>query len=289
LINEIKPDKHLTDDDSKKMMASLEIDKRLTDAGVEDMKELLKRLYIPLIQGFVKSFDEAIQLSIAQVTLPHDVVLDCKGVAYEWLGDAIRLEFKTDKSFEFWNHASEPGTGFDLHIVPPYHPINFNKKPLSVNGSTDAFIRGVAVEMIYSPVESRTVQGGWGTWSHVNHPYKITGSCFELSVDRVSILSKEGIDELSNVLLAAFGLSDEYIAMIGGFSPPYLCPHNRFNQLRISTGERIHIRGSEAKCVWEYKTLQEEGLLDTAYIPEWFIKEDWLGFYETAECMHGLY
>ncbi len=42
-------------------------------------------------------------------------------------------------------------------------------------------------------------------------------------------------------------------------------------------------RGSENDVVWQYLTLQQEGLLEDATIPSWFLEEGWLEIYEGIE------
>jgi len=100
--------------------------------------------------------------------------------------------------------------------------------------------------------------------------------------------SAEGVEELVRLLRASLGIDQRtYVEISGGFRAPMKCAHNRLIELHRQSGNVA--RGSEQHCVWTYRTLQAEGVLNHAFVPRWFIREGWLDIYKGAEVQPGLY
>jgi hypothetical protein len=175
--------------------------------------------------------------------------------------------------------------------------MNGKKAIHMINGDTDHRVRSYSIVRVESPIEARAETGEEGspsTWTHMKHPYYAKGMSISLLVRSGPLRTKDGVRELSRFLLAALGKTDEYVEVCGGFRPPLLCPHNLLIEKGIpSPSRKLHFgqstRGSEASCVWAYRTLLAEGKLKDAYVPEWFFEEGWLGIYEGAEQWPGLY
>ncbi len=204
--------------------------------------------------------------------------------------------------FTFWKSEWKPANSeYDLHIVPGYHPIMRGRESEHmINGDTDYLVRGNVVTYVRCPRAAQADLGGKyrsTTFSNVIHPYRASGSSFELTLKLEELLKPGGIEELAAFVRAALGLDGDYVEVSGGFHPPLHYPHNRLVQTdtpspwpRANNGHSGHLaRGSEAHCVWAYRTLEREGELADAFIPSWFEREGWLKIYEGAETYHGLY
>jgi hypothetical protein len=268
-----------------------------------DLEKELVRLEIKVTEALYPSAKDAIDAAVSQVGIPglkYDIVK--KGRIFE---ERIRLKFhvKRPNRFIFWHAADvpRPGRFFDLHVVPSYHPVmNGWQEVGMVNGATDAYISGKAVRSVFCPRASRVETGHRflsSGWNYVKHPYQVTGQWMQLEVDTTMLRSEEGVAELVKVLRGSLGINKTYVAISGGFYPPIKSAHNRLVELRRpSPWPEAHkpraqhlARGSEAHCVWTYRTLKEERKLNESYVPGWFKQEGWLGIYEGAEVRHGIY
>ena len=202
----------------------------------------------------------------------------------------LTLAGPSESTFTFWHSLSPPRSGFDLYIVPDYHPVMKGwQDVVLVNGDTNAVIRWheYGIDSICCPPEASTVKKDAilsTGWSHTTHPFYAQGQTFELEIDPVICQSQEAAEHLYRFLKAAANLDQTYIAISGGFGSPYDHPDNvrrRAGWIRRDSHDQA--RGSEGKCVWAYRTLEQEGKLDKAYIPPWFLREDWLGMYENFD------
>jgi hypothetical protein len=129
------------------------------------------------------------------------------------------------------------------------------------------------------------------SFTHVKHPYYVEGRELYCSLRMNALRTKRGVAELTYILSAAIGKSDEFVEVSGGFRPPLQNPHNRLLELGMKMpGDKRRPRGSEHHCVWAYRTLHKEGItvLLQAHIPTWFLEEGWLGIYENAKVQHGI-
>ena len=268
------------------------VDERFKKADEKALRGFLGAFDIPVIDGIVFEFEDALKKSVKDIIKSTKIKIKYELVRYNCLSDALKIKFTSKETFTFWKDSFKYEKEYEsiyIHLIPHYHPANQGKTPLSLNGSTDAYIRGKAVQSICSPPECRTTARTlFSSWSHVNHPFFVTGKSFEMEISRTHFLSQEGMGEVTEILKAALGTTDKYVASIGGFNPPYRCPHNRLIDIRHS-GKRPNPRGSEAHCVWAYRTLEKEGQLENTYIPDWFFKEKWLEKYEGAEYQPGVY
>lgn len=270
----------------------------LDRAGLEKQ---LKALGIDVSVAFYKDVQEAIDAAIKKVGVPSLRYAPVQ--THTTSNDKLRLEFTVEEpnSFTFWKSESRPQGNDDLHIVPSYHPaMNGWKEVGLVNGDTDYYIRGKTVAHFYCPTEAQTgkdLQYKSSSWGHLKHPFRAEGQDMQLEVDTTKMRSTEGVDELAEVLRASLGLDKTYVAISGGFQPPMKCPNNRLLEIkrkspypRADHSGRGHVaRGSESHCVWAYRTLLEEGVLDKSYVPAWFKQEGWLEIYEGAAVEPGVY
>jgi len=215
-----------------------------------------------------------------------------------YLGNEVALRFSVPKPdrFTFWKNESTPGSGFDLYVVPNYHPVlNDGKMTGMINGATDALVSGKAVYSIHCPKAAQTKRAGlFGSWSNVNHPFRVFGRSFAAKLITTRLRTKEGVDELADVLRGALGMDGRYISVSGGFQPPFEYPHNRIIRLRQPSpypraSDGNSVRGSENHCVWGYRTLEKEGVLGQSYVPSWFLQEGWLKIYENAPSQPGIF
>jgi|GEM_PF-4136403 len=245
--------------------------------------------------------EEAIEDTVSRVGVP--------GLRYEvrvkgWRTDEVEVRFFVGKPNRFaaWKSESVSSKGsWDLSVVPSYHPVMKGKKgTVLVNGDTDALIRGNAVTSIHAPEAARanrhTPTYG-GSWTHVKHPFYAVGRSMRVSVHVNRMRSREGVEELMEILRAALGQNNLYLEVSGGFRAPLKCGHNRLLEIgRHSPWPKADYtrygnvaRGSEEHCVWAYRVLEAEGVLAKSHIPSWFLKEGWLGIYQCAEVRHGLF
>ena len=298
-------DRSLTEADSDKAMDFGLIDDEIRFLDRETIEKELDQLNIEVLIFSHKNVMDGIKAAHDLLKEEVDVTIDPlpqRG----WLNDRIRVKLATrqsDQNFTFWNSESKPGQGFDLYVVPNYHPVMHDKREVGlINGATDCLIRGKSVRYIYAPEEARTVEENFdGSWSRVNHPFYATGTIVELGLIENYMRTEDGVKKFVEVVRGMLGLDDTYVAVSDGFNPPLKCAHNRLHELGqldnspwpqaprpYQSGKHV-ARGSEAHCVWAHRVLTEEGVIDNSYVPQWFYSEGWLGLYETAEVRHGLY
>ncbi len=259
----------------------------------------LRAVGIDVTVALYRNVREAIDAAVKKVGVP---TLRYEQVPTHLYADGtLRLEFAVDQPdrFVFWRYESRPRGVDELHIVPFYHPaMNEWKQVGMVNGDTDYLIRGRAIGHFYCPMDAQTgndLPYKGSTWSHVDHPFRAAGQTMQLEVDITKMCSAEGVDELAEVLRASLCLDETYVAISGGFQAPLKYPDNRLIETKRKSpypnaGRGGHAaRGSEAHCVWAYRTLQEEGVLDRSYVPAWFVREGWLEIYAGAEVKPGIF
>lgn len=284
----------LTAFDSRRLMDFGLIPEEIQKLDHETIVKELRPIQVDVIVAIHKTADEALQAAIFQVDhpslryhlIPQRVIFD----------NEIGLQFTVAKPdrFIFWKSEWRPGVS-DLHIVPSYHPVMNGWEAVGmVNGSTDAYIRGNAVRSIYCPKASqsdRHDRNFGSSWNHVKHPFCATGRSMSARLITTKLRSREGVEELVELLSAALGQSKRYVEISGGFRAPMKCAHNRLLELgqrspwpqADHTGRGHVARGSEQHCVWAYRTLEAEGALEKARVPSWFLEEGGLNIYEGAE------
>lgn len=208
----------------------------------------------------------------------------------------LHLRVGREHRFEFWKACDSPRVGANemwrLDITPAYHPCmtEGDYRDL-INGDTDCLIGGTSVRYVECPRASMATREDGRrsstSWSHVKHPYCAVGRRLTVRVDPNVVRTARGIADLVLFLRCALRL-DGYIAVSGGFRPPLRSPHNRLIDLGRGRpwGE---CRGSEASAVWQYRTLEREGVLAGSIVPKWLHSERWLETYAGAEVKHGLY
>ncbi len=292
-------DPSLTAYDSQRLMSSLFLEEGQT-LDRETIEKEFRTLNIGVIVAVHRTAGEALQAVIAQVGRPG---LQCRRMAHlTYTDNEIKLRFTVAKPdhFIFWKSEWKPGVS-DLHIVPGYHPVmNGGEAVGIVNGATDCYIRGNAVRSIYCPKAARSDRRSrsfGSTWNHVKHPFYAIGRSFSIALITTNIRSREGVKELVELLRGALGEGKRYVEISGGFRAPMKCAHNRLLETgkpspypRASRDGRGHVaRGSEEHCVWAYRTLEKEGTLKQARVPDWFIREGWLGIYKGAEVRPTLF
>lgn len=198
----------------------------------------------------------------------------------------VSLQNKSEGEFIFWNSDNWPTSsgGWDLHIIPGYHPTSPKQGRRSygplINGDTDALIRATAISSVFSPEEARKYKGFSSSWSYMNHPYKAAGKSFKFTLRGLYQLTSELVDEAVELILCLLGHhpDNNYVGISGGFSSPYDFPSN----ISGRTGKKLPIdrpRGSEKHCMWTHDVLRGEGVLEEAYIPSWFHEENWINFF----------
>lgn len=185
--------------------------------------------------------------------------------------------------FWFWHSMSTPNpeSGSDLYVVPSYHPVMQGPKDTwLINGSTNAVVCGKALRSVFAPPASlRAERSIFDSWSYLKHPVYAYGASFEVEVNVATARTDEGEAEIQSLVAAALGIG-RYVAISGGFSTSLTYPQNLIQKGLVAGVERA--RGSEAHCVWTYRTLQQEGNLAGSYVPAWFLREGWLEAYEAA-------
>lgn len=228
------------------------------------------------------------------------------GLSRETLGNRsgrmfLRFTAPKDKTFVFWKSMYDKPSHDDLHITPRDYPGRWQgtRKVALINGDTGACIGGASVTEVRCPKEAIALEqtfnhSGFG---HVNHPFTAKGCALEIVLDSVRIRTREGIEHLREFLKGALAVEGRYVGVSGGFSPPLEYPENRLRSIgRLESHASAYgrhgayiTRGSEAACVWEYRTLEVEGALEGANVPSWFHREQWLDKYRDAEIRHGLF
>lgn len=291
----------LTDADSIRFMDFGLIPENLKALDRETLSEILRQTGIDIVLSAYADINEAITDAIKQV----GVEMTCESVdRRRGFDNELTLAFSVKKPLEFifWKSESKPThKEHELYLVPNYHPVMNGWKPVGmVNGDTDAYISSDAIRSLRAPKEARTKSDNdifGSSWGHVNHPFHAKGRSITVGIVTSKMRSKEGVDTLVKMLRAALGLDNTYVEISGGFKPPLRCAHNRVVELgirspypRADNSRTGHLtRGSEAHCVWAYRTLKKEGVLDKAFIPSWFQKEGWLNIYKGAKVEAGLY
>lgn len=281
-------------------LASVEIPPEI---GEMDRETIVKKELNPLRIGVMTveytSIIRAIEAAIDKVGV--------KGVSYKLISnrfglDEATVEFSARdlRRFTFWMHHDEPlQKESDLYIIPAYHPVMKGMTLVDlVNGATDACITGNSIKNIHCPRDGQVNEGErdlfGGSWDHVKHPFYVSGRSFTMDAVMTSLRSSKGVEKLAQFLQAALNLDKKYVAVSEGFNAPLQCPSNRLDEFKRQSPRpqfdgMSDVRGSEAHCVWAYRTLQEEGTLEGAYIPQWFTDEGWLKIYENAEVRRGIF
>lgn len=267
----------------------------------EALTKEIKAVGIDISTALYKNAEEAIDAALKKAGIAGLRYSEVQ--KYHVSDDRLTLEFSVKKpdSFVFWKSESRPtGGNWDLNVVPSYHPVMNEWQEVGlVNGATDYYIRGNAVQKIYCPHDARVGEKRpfGSSWDHVKHPSRAEGQDMQLEVNTTKMRSAEGVNELAKVLRASLGLDKQYVAISGGFLPPMKCPNNRLLEIKQRSpwkkadhsGHGHVARGSEAHCVWAHRTLESEGFLDQSYVPSWFKQEGWLRIYEGAVVEAGLY
>ncbi len=292
----------LTTADSHRLMDFSLVSKGIQKLDRKTIIEALHPLRIDVVAAIHKTAQAAIESTVLQVgvsDLNYQVMPQNRIFGNEM---ALQFTVAEPNRFTFWRSESVPSRSYEnLHIVPSYHPVMNGWKSVGmVNGDTDAYIGRKAVRSIHCPEAARSnpqksVFGA--TWSHVKHPFYAVGQSVGIMLIATKIRSKEGAEELTSLLRAVLGLDKQYVQISGGFRAPMDCAHNRLIKLdRSSPYPRAdhrtmgHLaRGSEEHCVWAYRTLEQEGVLEKSYIPSWFISEGWLEIYKDAEVRPGAF
>lgn len=292
----------LTSADSDALMSFDAIDDSLKHTDYRALVNTLQASRIDVLVAKYHFWQDGLREAVEAVGVPGLICTVSK--AREIFG-TISVTFEVrgkDKVFEFWKSESKPRrpSTHELYIIPPYHPaMQGMHYEFLVNGATDAMVSGNAIRAVHCPTnqqsQKRDIFGS--TWSHVGHPCRVTAKSFEVDILPLHVRTQSGIEEVTRFLRSALRLNDMYVGISGGFQPPMKCPDNRLLEIgrqspypNASNERNGHLaRGSEAHCVWTYRTLEEEGVLDKAYIPPWFKEEKWLDIYEGAEVRPGIY
>ncbi len=290
--------RRLTRADSDKLMHFARIPEKIRALSREELESALRHMRIGVTVAMHTDSEMAIADALTRVSvagLSYRMVPSRSG----YIDQHVQVEFlvKPPNQFTFWRSVSAPPYVDDLNIVPAYHPALQGWESAGlVNGDTDAYITGEVVRSVHCPADARVDTGRpsfFGSWNHVAHPMKAAGSSVVVSVNASKVRSAEGVEELAEFLKASLNLEKKYVAISGGFRPPLEYPHNRIVHLGgrspYKGGGGSLARGSEAHCVWMYRTLEQEGLLAGASIPPWFHREGWLEIYRGAEVSHGIF
>lgn len=257
--------------------------------GTELEKEL--RHYVTVVDAVFPDLNTMLDRVAAELKGGYGVDLGFCLAPHKSREDQVEVTFSlpAGKTFCLWksvNFDAEPC--WQLHLMPPYHPkANGAKNEFLINGDTDVVINGTeyGFHEIRPPSEAARV-GGPDAFSprfgDMKHPYKAEGQSFQLIFEMGVCQSAAAFEGTLKFLKAALGLDGMYVAVSGGFRPPYDHPSNVL-QRRGRKSPRIggisEVRGSENSCVWEYPTLEKEGALEGARIPDWFFNEGWLRLY----------
>lgn len=229
-----------------------------------------------------KAVDEIIRKvkDVSGVSIFIDMIdSNIKGIVY-----TISINDDKDTHFTFWNSTDWPeqkGEGFDLYIVPDYHPSSPSQGRKSygllINGATNALIRSTSIDSVYSPKEARREGSTFGTsWAYMKHPCKATGKSFTFTLGGHYHATQELVDDAVELIISALGAdpNGHYVGISGGFYSIY--------EIANRTGRKLPIdlmRGSEKHCMWTHDVLKQEKELEKAYIPDWFIDEKWVNFF----------
>lgn len=204
----------------------------------------------------------------------------------------VSVDDSSDAEFAFWNANSWPTDteGWDLHIIPGYHPSSPSQGRKSygllINGATDALISSNIISSVYSPKDSRQEKDSMmsSTWNYMKHPCKVTGKSFQFTLGGYYQATRELVDDAVKLIISTLGAHPEgkYVGISGGFYPTYDFPRNIANRTKKELPSKEN-RGSERDCMWTYDVLQKENELENAYIPSWFYEENWISFFKDLE------
>lgn len=210
-------------------------------------------------------------------------------LAYDKKYVIVVFEIKNKKiDFKIWKNVDGPSNNeWRLHITPPYHPAMKGKKRLNlISGDTNAYICASEdiIRSVYSPEEARVNTGLFSSWEYLKHPFYAKGKTLGVEISLALCMDKDGYQTLCDFFEAALNQGNTYIAVSGGFNPPYDLPENVLREQGIQSSTRKqdwgrYIRGSEHDCVWEHKILGAERKRKGSLIPDWFYKEGWLKIY----------
>jgi hypothetical protein len=288
---------NLTATDSHRLMDFGLIPEHIQLLDRETIVKELRPLRVDVIVAIHKTADEAIKAAVLDAgvsslrygLIPQSMTFNSEIVLWFTVAKPER--------FTFWNCVSV----WDMYVVPSYHPVMNDWKAVGmVNGSTDAYLRGNAVLSVHCPKAAQSNRHGksFGSgWDHVKHPFYAVGRSMSICLITTKVRSREGVEELTEFLRAALGQNNLYVNINGGFRAPMECAHNRLLKLnrpspypRADYSRSGHVaRGSEEHCVWAYRTLKAEGVLEQSHVPTWFIHEGWLEIYEGAEVSPTLF
>ena len=196
------------------LMSFSAIPPEINEMDRETIIKTFRSMYIAVTVAVHRQVEDAIEDVINQVGI--------EGLGYKIISErmafgnekAILFAVKKPSNFTFWNSRSKPGGGWDLYIVPSYHPVMNGQESVGmVNGDTDALIRGEAVRSIYCPENAQATDPNknFGTsWGHVKHPFYATGPTVLFRLSTTKIRSAEGVKELARFIRAALGLDKKY-------------------------------------------------------------------------------
>jgi hypothetical protein len=265
-------------------------------------KELVKEFYFAKGLGkFIKNaydspqdvVDEIIEQVKKVSGLSISIGMSEQGRIVENTVYTVSIQNNSDAEFVFWNAndwPSKKAASSSLHIVPDYHPSSPSQGGKScgplINGATNSLIRSKAISSVYSPKEARCEEEGFGTtWNYMNHPCKASGKSFQFTLSGFYHSTKELVDDAVQLILATLGAHPDgyYVGISGGFYSTYDFPENIANRTGRKLPCKERPRGSEKHCMWTYDVLKEEGVLEKAYIPDWFHDENWVEFFKEQE------
>jgi hypothetical protein len=302
LIDVRSGDINLTIFQSHSLMDFAYIPEAIQKLDRETIVRELHLLQVHVVIAVHKTVEEAVDAALFRVGV---VGLRYSVIRQQSIFDKeIALQFSVNKPdrFIFWKRESIPiGQGWDLHVVPHYHPVMSGWKAIGmVNGTTDAYIGGNAVRSICCPKAAQSDRHGrnfGSSWGRMKHPFYATGRSMGIGLTKTKVRSKEGVEELTELLRASLGLKKQYVEISGGFRAPLKCAHNRLLEinrrspyLKAKYSRDGHVaRGSEEHCVWAYRTLTDEGVIEKSHVPAWLLSEGWLEIYEGAEVSRMMY
>lgn len=258
-------------------------------------KELVDDRYFKESGCFIKNAytcpQDAMDEIVRQVRNVTDVYIsldmETKENVLESIIYTVSLAHDSSKEFAFWYAPwpQEENTIHNLHIVPGYHPASSSqgKKTceLMINGDNNTFLSSSVIASVYSPKEARKQEClFFSSWENMKHACKAAGKSFTFALYKPYEYSQELVDAAVNLILTALGNHDGYyVGVCGGFYPPYNTPE----AIAAHTEKKIpcnELRGTESHCMWTYDVLKEEGVLEEAYVPQWFYEENWIEFFK---------
>ena len=217
--------------------------------------------------------------NVADISISID--METKENVLESILYTVSLAQDSPKEFAFWY---APWSQENLHIVPGYHPASPSqgKKTceLIISKNQNTLLNSSIITSVYSPIEARKQERFFfSSWENMKHPYKAAGKSFTFALYQPYEYSQELVDAAVDLILTALGHRDGYyVGVCGGFYPPYNPPEH----IAAHTGKKLpcnELRGTESHCMWTYDVLKEEGVLEEAYVPQWFYEENWISFF----------